>query len=58
MSWHDFWWRRVASFWLALIQADAGSLHSMIFYDAIHASPCRAQVQLGCPGLQVLFSFW
>ena len=35
MRWHDFWWRRVTSFWSALVEADAGSLHSMIFHDAI-----------------------
>ena len=35
MHWHDFWWRRVTSFWSALVEADAGSLHSMIFHDAI-----------------------
>ena len=35
MRWHDFWWRRVSSFWSALVEADAGSLHSMIFHDAI-----------------------
>ena len=35
MRWHDFWWRRVTSFWLALVEADTGSLHSMIFHDAI-----------------------
>ncbi len=56
MRWHDFWWRRVTSFWSALVEADAGSLHSMIFHDAL-ASPCRVQIQLGCPGLQVLLSF-
>ena len=48
MRWHDFWWRRVSSFWSALVEADTGSLHSIIFHDAI---------QLGCPGLAVLFSF-
>ena len=35
MRWHDFWWRRVTSFWSALVEADAGSLHSMILHDAI-----------------------
>ena len=35
MRWHDFWWRRVTSFWSALVEANAGSLHSMIFHDAI-----------------------
>ena len=35
MRWHDFWWRRVSSFWSALVEADTGSLHSMIFHDAI-----------------------
>ena len=30
-----------------LVEADAGSSHSMILHDAI---------QLGCPGLQVLLS--
>ena len=37
MRWHDFWWRRVSSFWSALVEADTGSLHSIIFhaYDAI-----------------------
>ena len=34
MCWHDFWWRRVTSFWSALVE-DAGSLHSMIFHDTI-----------------------
>ena len=34
--WHDFWWRRVSSFWSALVEADTGSLHSIIFHDAIH----------------------
>ena len=32
---HDFWWRRDSSFWSALVEADTGSLHSMIFHDAI-----------------------
>ena len=35
MRWHDFWWRRVSSFWSTLDEADTGSLHSMIFHDAI-----------------------
>ena len=35
MRWHDFWWRRVSSFWSALVEADTGSLHSIIFHDAI-----------------------
>ena len=35
MGWHDFWWRRVHSSWWALVEADAGSLHSVIFHDAI-----------------------
>ena len=35
MRWHDFWWRRVSSFWSALLEADTGSLHSMIFHEAI-----------------------
>ena len=57
MRWHDFWWRRVSRFWSALVEADTGSLHSIIFHDAIQAGPCRVQIQLGCPGLAVLFSF-
>ncbi len=39
MRWHDFWSRRVTSFWLALVEADAGSLYSMIFHDAIRLAP-------------------
>ena len=35
MCWHDFWWRRVSSSWSALVEADTGSLHSIIFHDAI-----------------------
>ena len=35
MHWHDFWWRRVSIFWSALVEADTGSLHSIIFHDAI-----------------------
>ena len=35
MRWHDFWWRRVSGFWSALVEADTGSLHSIIFHDAI-----------------------
>ena len=35
MRWHDFWWRRVSNFWSALVEADTGSLHSIIFHDAI-----------------------
>ena len=35
MRWHDFWWRRVSSFWSALVEADTGSLHSIILHDAI-----------------------
>ena len=38
MHWHDVWWRRVTSFWSAWVEADAGSLHNMIFlifHDAI-----------------------
>ena len=35
MRWHDLWWRRVSSFWPALVEADTGSLHSIIFHDAI-----------------------
>ena len=35
MRWHDFWWRRVSSFWSALVEADTGSLHSIIFHDAV-----------------------
>ena len=35
MRWHDFWWRRVSSSWSALVEADTGSLHSIIFHDAI-----------------------
>ena len=27
---HDFWWRRVTIFWLALVEADAGSLGSQV----------------------------
>ena len=57
MRWHDFWWRRVTSFWSALVEADAGSLHSMIFYNGNSASTCRVQIQLGCPSLQMLFNF-
>ena len=33
MRWHDFWW--VSSFWSALVEADTGSLHGIIFHDAI-----------------------
>ena len=35
MRWHDFWWRTVISFWSVLVEAEAGSLHNMIFHDAI-----------------------
>ena len=35
MHWHDFWWRRVSSFWSALVEADTGSLDSILFHDAI-----------------------
>ena len=35
MRWHDFWWRRVSSFWSGLVEADAGSLCSIIFHGAI-----------------------
>ena len=35
MRWHDFCWRRVSSFWSALVEADTGSSHSIIFHDAI-----------------------
>ena len=48
MHWDDIWWRRITSIWSALVEADAGSLHSMVLYDAI---------QLGCPGLQLLLRF-
>ena len=33
MRWHDFWWRRVSSFWSALVEADTCSLHSITFHD-------------------------
>ena len=56
MRWHDFWWRRVSSFWSALVEADTGSLHSMISHGAIQLALARC-IQLGCPGLAVLFSF-
>ena len=35
MRWHDFWWTRVSSFCSALVEADTGFLHSIIFHDAI-----------------------
>ena len=35
IRWHDFWWRSVSSFWSALVEADTGALHSIIFQDAI-----------------------
>ena len=27
MRWHDFWWRRVSSFWSALVEADTTAVH-------------------------------
>ena len=35
MRWHDFWWRRISSFWSALVEADTYKEHSIIFHDAI-----------------------
>ena len=32
---HDWSWRRISGFWSALVEADTGSLHSIIFHHAI-----------------------
>ena len=40
--WHDFWWRRVLSFWSAMLPADSGSICSLVFHDSI------ALTQGGC----------
>ena len=41
--WHDFWWRRVLSFWNGLVQADAASICSHVLHDsvALASSGCR-----------------
>ena len=50
MRWHDFWWRTVSSFWSALVEADTGSLHSIIFHGVVQLAlagckfSCAAQV--------------
>ena len=49
MHWHDFWWRRVTSFWSALVEADAGSLHSMIFQDANQLALARCKLSWAAP---------
>ena len=58
MRWHDFWWRRVSSFWSALVEADTGSLHSIIFHDAIQLALAGCKFSWGCPGLAVAFQLW
>ena len=52
MRWHDFWWRRVSSFWSALVEADTGSLHSIIFHDAIQLALARCKFSWAAQVLQ------
>ena len=40
--WHDFWWRRVVSFWIAIVGSDSASICSIVLQDAI------ALAQAGC----------
>ena len=40
--WRDFWWRRVLSFWSAMLQADPDSICSLMFHDSV------ALAQDGC----------
>ncbi len=40
MRWHDFWWRRVTSFWSALVEADAGSLHRFRWFGRPQNAAC------------------
>ena len=52
MRWHDFWWRRVSSFWSALVEADTGSLHSIIFHDAIQLALAECKFSWAAQVLQ------
>ena len=52
MRWHDFWWRRVSSFWSALGEADRGSLHSIIFHDAVQLALARCKFSWAAQVLQ------
>ncbi len=40
--WHDFWWRRVVSFWNAIVGSDPASICSIVLQDAV------ALAQAGC----------
>ena len=41
--WHDFWWRRVLSFWNAMAQADSAMISNIVQHDAI----VLAQIGIG-----------
>ena len=62
MWWHDFWYKKVTGFWLALVEADASSSHSMIFHDAIQlvqdANSARLPKFSSAPQLWVSPCLW